>query len=161
KLARVSGERRLGFGIRRTRKVRNITHSRSDFTGLWRLNLEKSTLHGQAPKELLMKIQHREPTLIQTMLVVAADGREQQQTCTYDTAGGESRHAMAAGEGQSCAHWSGSELVIESTLNTPTRTFHFKDHWSLSADGQTLRMAHRDDDLAGQSALLEKAPPEV
>jgi hypothetical protein len=31
-----------------------------------------------------------------------------------------------------------------------------KDHWSLSDDGRTLTMAHRDDDLAGQVAVLER-----
>ena len=137
-------------------------HSRPDFSGLWRLHLEKSTFpRGPAPKEILVKIEHREPTLIQTMLVVAADGTEQQLTFTYDTTDGETRNATGAGEGQSRAHWTGSELVIESKLKTPNRTFHFEDHWSLSADGQTLRMAHLDDDLAGQIAVLEKAPPEA
>jgi hypothetical protein len=108
-----------------------------------------------------VKIQHCDPTLVQTMLVVAADGGEQRLTFTYDTTGGESTIAVASGEGPSCAHWNDSELVIESELKTPSRTFHFRDHWSLSANGQTLRMAHRDDDLAGQIAVLEKAPPEV
>lgn len=138
-----------------------VAQSRPDFSGLWRLNLEKSTFpRGPAPKEILVKIEHREPTLIQTMLVVAADGSEQQLTFTYDTTGGETRNATGAGEGQSRAHWGGSELMIESVLRTPNRTFLFKDHWSLSADGQTLRMAHLDDDLAGQIAVLEKASSE-
>jgi len=53
----------------------------------------------------------------------------------------------------------GEELVIESSMKTPDRTFHFKDHWSLSDAGRTLTMAHPDDDLAGQVSVLEKAPP--
>jgi hypothetical protein len=56
------------------------------------------------------------------------------------------------------ARWDGTELVIESWLETPDRRLHLKDHWSLSADGQTLTMAHRDDDLAGQIVVNEKAP---
>ena len=107
-----------------------------------------------------MRIEHREPTVIQTILVVAADGGEQQHTYTFDTTGGESSNAMGSGEGQTRARWNRSELVIESVLRTPDRTYHFKDHWSLSADGRTLRMAHVDDDLAGQVAILEKASPE-
>jgi RNA:NAD 2'-phosphotransferase (TPT1/KptA family) len=63
------------------------------------------------------------------MLVVAADGGEQQLTFTYDTTGGETRNATGAEGGQSRGHWSGSELLIESVLRTPNRTFHFKDHW--------------------------------
>jgi hypothetical protein len=135
--------------------------SKPDFSGHWRLSLEKSTFRGPAPKEVLVKIQHREPTLVQSMHVVATDGGEQRLTFTYDTAGGESTITVAGGEGSCRAHWKDSELVIESELKTPSRILHFKDHWSLSVDGETLRMAHLDDDLAGQIAVLEKAPPEV
>jgi hypothetical protein len=56
------------------------------------------------------------------------------------------------------ARWDGTELVIESWLETPDRRLHLKDHWSLSADGETLTIAHRDDDLAGQIVVNEKAP---
>jgi hypothetical protein len=135
--------------------------SKPDFSGLWQLSLEKSTFRGPAPKEILVQIDHREPTLVQSMHVVAADGGEQRLTFTYDTAGSESTITAAGGEGSCRAYWSDSELIIESELKTPSRTFHFRDHWSLSMDGQTLRMAHRDDDLDGQIAVLEKAPPEV
>jgi hypothetical protein len=135
--------------------------SKPDFSGLWQLSLEKSTFRGPAPKEILVKIDHREPTLVQSMHVIAADGGEQRLTFTYDTAGSESTITVTAGEGSCHAQWKGSELVIESELKTPSRTFHFRDHWSLSADGQTKRMAHLDDDLAGQVAVLEKAAPEV
>ena len=99
--------------------------STPDFSGLWRLNLEKSTFRGQAPKEILVKIQHRDPMLVQTMLVVGADGSERLLTFTYDTGGGESTNALAGEEMQTRAHWSGSELVIESELKRPNRTFHF------------------------------------
>jgi hypothetical protein len=136
--------------------------TRPDFSGVWQLSLQKSTLRGPAPKEILTRLQHRGPMLTQTMLIVAADGGEQQLTFIYDTTGSESTNvAMAGGEGTSRAHWNGSELVIDSVLRTPNRTFHFSDHWSLSPDGQTLTMAHRDDDLAGQIAISERASPDL
>lgn len=135
--------------------------TRPDFSGLWQLDLAKSTLRGPAPKELFAKIDHLDPIVTQTMLIVAADGREQQQTFTYETNGRESRITIGAAEGRSRARWNGSELIIDSVLTTPNGTLHFSDHWSLSSDGQTLRMAHEDDDLAGQVAVLEKAPPAV
>jgi hypothetical protein len=34
---------------------------------------------------------------------------------------------------------------------------HFCDYWSLSPNGQTLSMEHRNDDLAGQKTVLERA----
>jgi hypothetical protein len=42
-------------------------------------------------------------------------------------------------------------------METKDRALHFKDYWSLSADGATLTMAHRDDDLAGQTSVLHRA----
>ena len=131
--------------------------TKPDFSGLWRLNLAKSAFRGPAPKEILVKIQHREPSLSQTMLIVPAEGERQQLTFTYDTNGGVSVNRADRGEVRSRAHWNGSELVINSELTTPTRTFRFSDHWSLSPDGQTLQMAHRNDDLDGQVAVLERA----
>jgi hypothetical protein len=130
---------------------------RPDFSGVWRLNLEKSTLRGQAPNDLLVQIEHREPALVQTLLIVASDGTERRERYTFDSSGAESENATPGGTARTRATWNGSELVIESVLNTPSRTFRFKDHWSLSDDHQTLRMAHVDDDLAGQVAVLEKA----
>jgi len=131
-----------------------------DFSGVWQLNLEKSTFRGSPPREIVSTIQHREPILTQTTRVVAADGGERQWTFTFDTSGSDSTNTTAAGDVQSRAHWNGSELVIDSVLRTPGRTFHFTDHWSLSHDGRTLTMAHPDDDLAGQVAILEKASPD-
>jgi len=128
-----------------------------DFSGVWELNLKRSNFRGPEPKEIVVTIQHREPTLTQAMRVVAADGGVQHLTFTYDTTGEESTNATAAGEVQSRARWNGSELVIDSILTTPSRASHFSDHWSLSPDGQTLTMAHPDDDLAGQVAILERA----
>jgi hypothetical protein len=38
------------------------------------------------------------------------------------------------------------------------RELHFRDCWSLSPNGQILTMEHRDDDLAGQIAVLQRMP---
>ena len=54
------------------------------------------------------------------------------------------------------ADWEGPVLRIESRMNLGGRDFHFVDFWSLSADGRVLTMEHRDDDLAGQVAVLDK-----
>ena len=60
---------------------------------------------------------------------------------------------------RSGSQWDGQELVIESRMNARGREFYFKDHWSLSDNGRTLTMAHRDDDLAGQVSVLGKSCP--
>jgi hypothetical protein len=35
------------------------------------------------------------------------------------------------------------------------------DYWSISKDSATLTMAHRDDPLAGQISIPDKAPAEA
>jgi hypothetical protein len=52
----------------------------------------------------------------------------------------------------------GRNRVADRIVDEPGgREAHFRDFWSLSSDGQTLIMEHRDDDLAGQITFLEKA----
>ena len=138
-----------------------VVDSRPNFSGVWQLNREKSRFRGPAPRDIVVRIEHHEPRLVQAILTVAADGREQQQTFTFDIGGSESMFATPLGEGTSRARWNGSELIIDAILNTPSRVFRFRDHWTLSADRHTLQMAHRDDDLAGQMAILEKAPADL
>jgi hypothetical protein len=130
--------------------------SRPNFTGIWKMNCEKSTLRGPLPKQILMKIEHREPVLIQQILFTEAHGTERRQTFTCQI-GAETPNSIGGATLRSCARWQGMELVIESRMTTPDRESYFKDHWSLSDDGQTLTMAHRDDDLAGQVSVLEKS----
>ena len=54
------------------------------------------------------------------------------------------------------SHWTKEVLLIESWISVGGRNCYFRDHWSLSPDGQILTMEHRDDDLAGQMTVLEK-----
>jgi hypothetical protein len=132
--------------------------SRTDFTGVWKANLEKSLLRGPARKEILVKIEHQGPLLIQQILLVEADGTERRQTFTIEI-GGQTINSIGGTPARSRAQWEGRELLVESWMKTPEREFHFKDYWSLSRDGQRLIMAHRDDDLAGQITLLERLSP--
>jgi hypothetical protein len=51
-----------------------------NFTGIWKLNCEKSIMRGAMPKQILMKIEHRERVLIQQILFTDANGTEHRQT---------------------------------------------------------------------------------
>jgi len=132
---------------------------RPDFTGVWEADLEKSILHGPVPKRMLVRIQHREPQLVQQVLVTYADGRTLQLTAQYQT--GAARDNLIGGATlHTRAEWQGSELLLDSTMESPRGKVRYKDYWSLSADGRMLTMEHRDDDLAGQISILEKRPTE-
>jgi hypothetical protein len=131
------------------------TKSRPDFGGVWEMNFERSILRGPAPKRILMKIEHREAQLVQQIHLTNAGGTEQRVTFRYET-DTETTNSVGEATARTHARWEGTELVIESRMKTSGREFHFKDYWSLSDDGRTLTIAHRDDDLAGQIAVLEK-----
>ena len=132
-----------------------------NFTGVWQANIEKSVFRGPAPKRLLNRIEHREPELIQEMIVTQASGDEQRVVFRYLTNGEETTNSIGGATATTRARWVGAELVIESALDAVGHTLSFKDHWSLSEDGQTLTMAHRDDALTGQIVVHDKGPDAV
>ena len=107
---------------------------------------------------MIAKIVHREPTLAQTVVVIDANGGIQRLKFEFLTSGEESVNGVGAGQMRTRASWEGEELLIESWLAVGKHTSHFRDYWLLSNAGDTLTMEHRDDDLAGQVAVLERAP---
>jgi len=123
------------------------------------MNLERSVLRGPAPKRVLVKIEHREPQLIQQIHFTNSAGTDERLTFNYEI-GAKTTNLVRGATVRTRACWEGTELVIESWMKTPARELHFKDHWSLSEDGRTLTMAHRDDDLAGQISVFEKRSQE-
>lgn len=132
-----------------------------DFSGVWKGNLEKSKLLGPAPKAVLVKINHSDPELVVEMVIAKTDGSEDRLHFRGLTTGEEVANPVHGIEVRSCSRWVGTELLIESWMNLGGREGHFCDYWSLSSDGRTLTMEHRDDDLAGQITLLERAHHEA
>lgn len=124
---------------------------------MWRLNLNKSKFLHSRPARMLVRIEYRDPWLIDTTLTIDASGGTVQDVFTAFTSGEEFVNVIRGTNLRSRASWEGNELLIESWADVGERKAHFRDHWSLSEDGSTLRMEHRDDDLAGQVAVFEKA----
>ena len=124
--------------------------AKPDFTGVWRLDLAKSTMKGEAPFELLMKIAHNEPEIRQQVLSVSKSG--EQSAVFVFTIGLESANTVQGMPMVVRARWNNDELVIDSRVSG--RDLHLEDHWSLSGD--TLTMAHHNDPLAGQIAVFER-----
>ncbi len=132
-----------------------------DFSGVWQLNLGESTILGSKPQWMLVKIERQGANLVQDMLVKHENAAEERIVFTYDMAGKETVNSLRGAPVRTRVHWEGSVLVIEAAMKVADREVRLRDHWSLSADGQTLTMAHPDDDLAGQVSVLEKAGPEA
>jgi len=119
------------------------TTSPPDFSGIWILNVAKSTL----PKDTKIKsqtvvIDNKKSAIV---LHYKTDGKKSTETFTPD---GKKRVSMNMSSGQltSSARWQESVLVIESTLDikVPNATVvvtglkPIVDTWTLTSDGQTL-----------------------
>lgn len=128
----------------------------SDFSGVWKADLQKSKLVGPRPKAVLAKIKHSREELAAEMFITKADGREDRLHFKSRISGEEVANVVQSLEMRSRLQWVGKELLIESWAHFAGHDSHFLDYWSLSSDGQTLIMEHRGDDLPGQVTFLEK-----
>ena len=128
-----------------------------NFTGTWWANLSRSRLLGSQPAAVTVKIQHSDPKLREEMLVTRADGSEEQVVFECWTNGGQATNLLNAHPVPGGARWEGEELIIETWIHLGNREMHFCDYWSLSPDGQTMFMEHRNDDLAGQLTVFDRA----
>ena len=126
----------------------------TDFSGSWRVNLQKSKFLGPQPDHIVVEIKHVEPRLEQSMIVTTAAG-EERLDCVVTIGGEESANVIRGADWRTKAYWEGGELILESLVNAQAREFRFRDCWSISPEG-TLVMEHRDDDLAGQRAVLDR-----
>ena len=129
-----------------------------DLTGTWIADLSRSTFAGPKPVALRAQILHRDPELREELRVTKADGTEDRAIFICRTTGEDGKCSINGTAIQGHANWTAGELIIESWMESGPRKMYFCDCWSLSADGRTLIMEHRDDALAGQRVVLEKAP---
>ena len=128
-----------------------------NFTGLWIANLAKSRFVGPTPQAVSARIDHGESSLDEEIVTTNPDGSQVRALfhCSIDD-----RHDTCLLNGKVIrggARWQAGQLLIESWIRVDDHDMHFCDYWSLSPDGQTLSMAHRNDDLAGQFTVLERA----
>lgn len=127
-----------------------------NFTGTWRANLSRSRFVGPPPIAIAAKIEHSDPELQEELLVTKADGSEERVVFKCWTNGEQDKSTLNGRAIRGWARWEGDEVVIQSWVQFATREMYFCDCWSLSPDGQTLSMEHREDDLAGQLMVLDR-----
>ena len=127
-----------------------------NFTGCWQADLTRSKLLGPQPKAMEVNIAHAEPELRQEIVVGKEDGSEQRVRFRCTTNGEPGQCRFNGNEVRGHAHWRGDELVIELWMQQGAGDIYLCDCWSLSGDGQTLTMEHRNDALAGQIAMLRR-----
>jgi len=127
-----------------------------NFSGTWVANLSRCRFLGASPKSLIVVIEHVGEELREEIFLTRIDSTEERSTfqCRTNREDGATRLNGTPVHGTT--RWNDQELIIETSVQLGTRDMHFRDYWSLSADGQALLMHHRDDDLAGQLIVLDR-----
>lgn len=93
------------------------------------------------------------------MMIGLHNGTEHLLKFNGAATGREFFNEISGQQWRSRMQWVGTELLIESWVDTGERKSHFRDFWFLSNEAQTLIMEHRDDDLQGQFTVLERVSP--
>lgn len=127
-----------------------------NLTGIWKADLAKCKLIGQAPKSISIKIRHSEPDLSVVMIINMHTSAEHFIPFSGAVTGKEFFNDVNGQQWRSRMQWVGTELLIESWVDIGERKAHFRDFWYLSNEAQTLTMEHRDDDLKGQLTILNR-----
>ena len=134
--------------------------SKPDFSGEWRLNLERSEFSPQpAPKKLTQTIAHKDPQLKVTVLEISPLDQEVTQDLTYSTNGKETANSVLGSVVKSTVKWEGEELSLDSRAEFGGRTVTIKDRWRLAEKGTTLIVTRHLEGIAGtfdQTIVLDK-----
>ena len=117
------------------------TQTRPDFSGAWKMNREKSKFVGGGPDNILIKIDHKEPTFVEDWSMSTPNGERSFQA-KYTTDGKETEQEVMGRTAKTSAKWDGAALMIEWA----SEGNFFKRKITLSADGKTMTkvVSHSD-----------------
>jgi hypothetical protein len=103
-----------------------------DFTGTWKLNLEKSTV--EATPEVTLTIRHAEPEFV---AIQEAGGEKIEFKLAID--GKEHKTTLPDGnEATAVLRWDGNAILSELTIPTGGGTLIFKDRITLADGGKQM-----------------------
>ncbi len=116
--------------------------AKPNFTGKWKLNLEKSKLQIPPPTSSMFEIDHREPKFRLTRTHVYGDKSD---TITMDlsTDGAEYPQAFGALRARTRLYWEGSTLVLDMKVRIKDDEGTNVARYSLENAGQTFVAAER------------------
>jgi hypothetical protein len=107
--------------------------TKPNFSGAWKMNKEKSKFADEGPDAILIKIDHKEPALIEDWAISTSEG-ERSLHAKYTTDGKETEQEVMGRMATTSAKWEGDSLVIEFK----TADNFFKRKLTLSSDGKTI-----------------------
>jgi len=116
--------------------------SKPNFTGQWKLNLEKSRLQIPTPASSLFVIEHREPTFRLTRTNVYGS---EPNTISFEgtTDGAESEHDFGEVHARMRLYWDGDTLVADMHVRTKDDAGTNIVRYSLEDEGRMFRVVEQ------------------
>ena len=103
-----------------------------NFSGKWKLNVEKSEMGSAGITALVVDVNHKDPVFTYTARGNAG-GQDFEQTETFTTDGKSSRDSQGANV---TSHWEGATLVFEGTGDDGSMLY--RSRLTLSDDGKSI-----------------------
>jgi len=127
-----------------------------NLTGTWKMNSQKSTFERGGPEGIVIKFDHKDSSLAETMML-ATGGGDRTIDLKYTTDGKETEQADLMGAaGHSTVKWEGNTLLIFWRVENMS----FNRKVTLSEDGKTMTMivsqTSGDGSSATDTVILEK-----
>jgi hypothetical protein len=122
-----------------------------NFTGTWKLNVNKSEMGSNGVTALVVDVNHKDPVFTYTARG-SAGGQDFEQTETLTTDGKPSRDSQGANV---TCHWEGASLVGEGKGDDGTVLYKLR--LTLSDDGKSItRVFTQGDDPQPRHEIYEK-----
>ena len=115
-----------------------VTGAHPNYSGTWKLNVEKSDF-GPLPPDTSRTdiIEHSDTGVKQTVSEDGAQGK-QDYVLNFTTDGKEATNSAGGIEVKNAASWTGANLVVDTKLNIQGTDVAVKATWVLSPDGKAL-----------------------
>lgn len=115
--------------------------SRPNFTGTWKLNVDKSDVEGFSPQSFVLEIVHKEPH-VRSIAAITQEGKEAKSEVNFTTDGKDTVNKTPDGEGTDKARWEGNVLVRDTQGKLSNGlSLTQRDKYTLSEDGKTMTIA--------------------
>ena len=128
----------LYAGLAAVLSIPAMAADRPDFSGEWKLNVDKSDFGPMPPPtSQVQKIDHKDPVIKINTAQSGAEG-DVVVDAAYTTDGKESKNNIRGAEAKSIAKWEGDALLIDTKLDFQGMEITLKMSMKLSDDGKAI-----------------------
>jgi len=134
-----------------------------DYSGVWKLNERQSDMRSLAePAADTLRIEHRGVRIHCTAVPVNGGAAV---SWDYTTDQQDAKYRIGDTSRRTQSKWEGNSLLINTLVNSPSRSYTVMDRWKMSKDGKTLTIRRQVETLYGENEALlvyekqDAAPP--